>query len=137
MACGLLALALVAGTGCNSAPDPEVLEPYETLLKKKLAMREEIVVLLDSIVDEYSADDAIDPVLEVRAHLKSNRLEKEALGPMPNEVKRYLWDNYSKYQADLKKREDSAARRASIVPGSAIFFREAPFFIFTPTHRRR
>jgi hypothetical protein len=56
---------------------------------------------------------------------------------MSNDVKRYLWDKYSKQQADLKKREDSAARRAAAVPGSANFFQEAPFFTFKMVRKRR
>ncbi len=137
LACGFLGLALLAGAGCDSAPNPMVLEPYETILKERLAMREEIIVILDGIVDEDSANDAIDPVLEIRARQKAKRAEKEALGPTPNDVKRYLWDNYSKQQSDLKKREDSAARRAATVPGSADFFKEAPFFIFKMVRKRR
>ncbi len=100
-------------------------------------MREEIIVILNSIVDEASADDAIDPVLEIRARQKLKRAEKEALGPTPNDVKKYLWDKYSEQQADLKKREDSAAGRAAAVPGSANFFKEAPFFKFKMIPKRR
>jgi hypothetical protein len=137
LAGGILGLGLFTGMGCDSAPDPKVLEPYETILKERMAMREEIIEILDSIVDEDSADSAIDPVLEIRARQKLKRAESEALGPMPNEVKRYLWDNYSKQQADLKKREDSAARRAATVPGSANFFEEAPFYNFKMVRKRR
>ncbi len=131
--CSILGLALSALVGCNSAPDPEVLEPYHNIRKERMAIREEIIVILDSIVDEDSADDAIDPVLDLKARHKIKIEERTALGPMPNEVKRYLWDNYSEYEKDLKNREDAAARRAATIPGSANFFKEVPFFIFKMT----
>lgn len=137
LACSILGLALLAGMGCDSAPDPVVLEPYETILKERMAMREEIIVILDSIVDETSADDAIDPVLDIRARQKSKRQEKEALGPTPNDVKRYLWDKYSKQQSDLKNQEDAAAQRASTIPGSTNFFQEVLFFKFKMIPKRR
>ena len=130
LSCGILGLALSALVGCNSAPDPEVLEPYHNIRKERMAIREEIIVILDSIVDEDSADDAIDPVLDLKARHKLKIEERTALGPMPNEVKRYLWDKYSKYEKDLKKREDSAKRRAATVQGTANFFQEVPMFIF-------
>ena len=130
---GILGLALLALSGCDSAPAPEVLDPYHNIRKERMAIREEIIVILDSIVDEDSADDAIDPVLDLKARHKLKIEERTALGSMPNEVKRYLWDKYSKYEKDLKNREDAAARRAAAVPGSANFFKEVPFFIFKMT----
>ncbi len=135
--CSILALALLALVGCNSGPDPEVLEPYLAIHKERMALREEIIVLLDSIVDEESADDTIAPALENKARHKLKIEERTALGPMPNEVKRYLWDNYSEYEKDLRKREDAAKRRAASVPGSANFFQEVPMYTFKMVRKRR
>ena len=137
LSCGILGLALLAGVGCNSGPDPEVLEPYHNIRKERIALREEMIVILDSIVDEDSADDAIDPALENKARHKLKIEERTALGPMPNEVKRFLWDKYEEYEKDLKKRGDAAARRASTVSGSATFFKEVPMYIFKAIRQRR
>ena len=52
-------------------------------------------------------------------------------------VKRYLWDNYSEYEKDLRKREDAAKRRAASVPGSANFFQEVPMYTFKMVRKRR
>ncbi len=134
---GILGLAFLAGSGCNSAPEPEVLEPYLTIHKERMAIREEIIVILDSFVDEGSADEAIDPVLELKARHKSLIEKRTALGPTPNDVKRYIWDNYSEYEKDLRGREDAAKRRASGVPGSANFFQEVPMHIFKMVRKRR
>ena len=137
LSCGILGLALLAGVGCNSAPDPEVLEPYHAIHKERMAIREEIVEILNTIADEESSDDAIDPTLALKARHKLKIEERTALGPMPNEVKRYLWDNYSEYEKDLRKREDAAKRRAASVPGSANFFQEVPMYTFKMVRKRR
>jgi len=127
-ACTLL--VLFAGVGCSSGPDPEVLAPYETIHKERMALREEIINILDSINSESTANRAIPKVLKIRARQKVLRNEKEALGPTPNDVKKFIWDHYHDYEMDLKNREDAAAQRAASIPGSANFFKKVPFFKF-------
>ena len=131
LSCGFLGLALLAGVGCDSKPSPEVLEPYEALYQERIAQREEIIKILDSIVDEASANRAIRPVLNLKAGMKGYWDKRKTLGdPTPKGVNRYFHKKYGDYEKDLKRRGDAAAKRAATVPGSARFFKEVPFFIF-------
>jgi len=129
---GFIGVALLASVGCDSGPDPAILEPYETIQKERIALREEIIEALLTIKDEASADDAIGWVVEIREKQKQKREENDALGPRPKDVNNYLYKKYKDQLKDLKQREDDTARAVSSVAGTANFFREVPFFIFTP-----
>lgn len=125
--CGISFLTL---TGCIPEPDPKALKPYETIHLERIALKEEMIAALNAIVDEDSANRAIPVVLNIRERQKAKRAERDALGPAPPEVSRYIQDKYYKRWNDLIQEQDDAARRASKVPGSERFFNEVSYFLF-------
>ncbi len=111
-------------------PDPKALKPYETIHLERIALKEEMIAALNGIVDEESANRTIPVVLDIRARQKAKRAERNALGPTPYDVGRYIHDKYYRRWNDLIHEQDQAARRAAKVPGSERFFEEVKYFIF-------